>query len=68
MALTVQTSARIPKPMLADAYDRWPLTREMSHPQVIRFTFAIALGASEAEALAASRDPRIGTTRKPTTE
>jgi hypothetical protein len=66
---TVEATVRIPKPMLAVAHDRWSDVAEtLSTPQLIRFAFAKAIGATDAEALAATRDARIGTTRKPTTE
>jgi hypothetical protein len=66
---TVQSTVRVPKPMLETARDRWgDVTAPLTTPQLIRFAFAKALGATNAEALAATRDARIGTTRKTTTE
>jgi hypothetical protein len=36
----------------------------MSNGRLLRFALALALGKPEAEAIAATRDPRIGTIRK----
>jgi hypothetical protein len=61
---TVQTTVKVPKPMLESAHERWP---EMSNGQILRYALARALGGSESDALAATRDARI-VTRKLTTE
>lgn len=61
---TTQTSINVPKSMLAEARDRWPATRDMSTGRVLRFALALAVGRSEDEAVAATRDARIGTTRE----
>jgi hypothetical protein len=66
---TVQATVRLPKPMLTTARDRWgDVAETLTTPQLIRFAFAKGLGATDTEALAATRDARIGTTREPTTE
>lgn len=66
---TVQATVHVPKPMIETARDRWgDVAKPLSTPQLIRFAFAKAIGATDAEALAATRDARIGTTRKPITE
>lgn len=68
---TVKATVRVPKPVLESARDRWGDTiAGLSVGQLVRFGFAKGLGATDAEALAATRDARTGTTftRKPTTE
>jgi hypothetical protein len=59
----------VPPEMLAKARETWPETRCMSRGQILRFALAYALTNGNREnAIAATRDTRIGTKRIPKTE
>ena len=68
MAGTAKTSLYVPSSALADARERWPVTRDMSDGRLLRFALALALGKPESEALAATRDARIVTRTTQTTQ
>jgi hypothetical protein len=61
----VKTTVNIPEPLLTDARDRFPVTRDMSPARVLRYVLALAAGKSPAEAEAATLDVRTGVPRKP---
>jgi hypothetical protein len=64
MSLTTPTKTRVPDATMAVARERWPATRDMTSGRILRYALALALGATEAEALAATIDPRKGRPRE----
>jgi hypothetical protein len=63
---TERTNVNVPRVMLRRARETWPETANLSVARVLRFALAKALGASDADALAATRDARFGTRRNST--
>jgi hypothetical protein len=59
MRSTERVSVAVPKTAIARARETYPDTRYMSAGRLLRYALAKALGATDTEALAATRDARL---------
>lgn len=63
-----RASIKVPRVLIEQAHERFPLTRDMSPGRMLRFALAKALGMSDADAMRATLDARVGTSREPRTD
>lgn len=65
MRTTERVSVAVPRTEIARARETFPETRNMSVARLLRYTLAKALGKTDTEALAATRDARTLSPRAP---